>query len=370
MIYFDNAATTNRKPSSVYAAVRSSIKKLSANPGRSSHKLSLAASEAVYSAREAVSRFFGIADAERVIFTYNATYALNMAIRALAERDSHVIISNMEHNSVLRPIHSLGDEMGVCYSTFDIAANNVFREIEAHIRPETRLIVSTLASNVTGAEVSLFALSEVKKKHGLRLIVDASQLAGHRPINLGAYDVDAFVAPGHKGLLGIMGVGICLFKSKERMGSFIEGGSGAESRSPTMPRLLPEAYEAGTLGVPAIMGLKAGVEYISSYGARNIEGEILTLSDELIARLKTLKQVEILGANNGIVSFNLRDYGSEYTAGVLDKYGFCTRGGLHCSPLAHTTLGTIDRGAVRVSFSHFNTVAEIDKLYRCLKDIL
>lgn len=367
MIYFDNAATTNKKPRSVRRAVADSIKRFSANPGRSSHGLSIAASESLYEARDTVARFFGISEPEKIVFTYNATYALNMAIRALIAPNSHVIISNMEHNSVLRPICALRDEQGISYSTFNLRANNAFKEIESRITPETKAIICTAASNVTGDHVSLLALSEVKKKYGIKLIVDSSQLAGHKPINLSAYDVDAFIAPAHKGLLGIMGAGFCIFKSKERLGTFISGGSGVESRNTFMPQLLPEAYEAGTLGLPAIMGLKAGLDYITSCGIYNIEGRINALTDELKARLTSLKGVEILGASNGIISFNFKDYGSEYLALILDKKGFCTRGGLHCAPLAHESIGTLERGALRVSLSHYNTISEIDKLYRCLK---
>jgi len=369
MIYFDNAATTNRKPREVYSAVAKSIKKYSANSGRSSHKLALRAGEAIYEARERVARFFGITEAERVIFTYNATYALNIAIKTLIKEGCHIIISDMEHNSTLRPIKKLCDKYGCEYSVFDSNANNLFFEIERHIRGDTAAIISTISSNVTGREISLFCLSEVKKKHNLKLIVDASQAAGHKNINLSLYDVDAFAAPSHKALFGIMGGGFCIFKNEEIKEGLIEGGSGSQSKSEYMPIFLPEALEAGTLGLPSIVALSAGIEYINKVGIFEIEGKINALTDELLARLNSVQRVNVVGGMSGVISFLIDGIGVEEVARRLDENGICTRAGLHCAPLAHKTLGTIDTGTVRVSLSYFNKISEIDKLYRVLNQI-
>ena len=369
MIYFDNAATTYKKPHRVIRAVEKCIKKYSANPGRGAHRLSISASEVVYDARESIARFFGMDAPERVVFTYNTTYALNIAIKTIISPSSHVIISNLEHNSVLRPIHKLKDIAGVQYSVFNAMADDLYAEIVSHIRSDTQAIVCTAASNVTGLQLPLEILSDIKKRFNLRLIIDGAQAAGHKKINLSLLSFDAFCFPAHKAMLGIMGTGACIFGDEYTPKSLIEGGSGTSSRDLYMPSVLPEAIEAGTLGLPGIVALAEGVRFLEDYGIDNVERRLNFLTDRLLDRISSVCGVRIIGAEGGVVSFLLRDMGSERTAAVLDEKGICVRAGLHCSPLAHTTLGTIETGAVRASLSIFNTEREIDRFYGALKEI-
>ena len=369
MIYFDNAATTYKKPGNVIREVNRCIKKYSANPGRGVHRMSLRASEAVYSARERVARFFSVDSPEKVVFTYNTTYALNLAIKTLIKPNSHVIISNLEHNSVLRPIHKLKTTLGIDYSVFNAMADDPYAEITSHIRPETQAIVCTAASNVTGHRLPLDILSDIKKKRNLKLIIDAAQAAGHRRIDLNALSIDAFCFPAHKAMLGIMGTGICLFAEECGGNTLIEGGSGVSSKSLYMPNALPEAVEAGTLGVPGIVALSEGIAFLEKYGIDEVERRIHVLTDLMVERLNSIKRVRIVGAEDGVVSFIIDGAGSEYTAELLDRHGICTRAGLHCSPLAHEALGTLQTGTVRASLSIFNTEREIDSFYRILQKI-
>ncbi len=368
MIYLDNAATTNKKPKSVYKAVSDSLKTFSANAGRGAHALSLRAAKTVYETREEICDFLDFSAPERVVFTLNATYALNMAIKGLIREKCHVIISDIEHNSVLRPIHKLQNTLGVNYSAFCSSATNIYKEIESCIRPDTKAIVSTLASNVTGKEIPIDVLSEIAEKRGLKLIVDASQYIGHKKINLRETPCSALCAPAHKGLFGIMGLGFTVFGESE-VDTLLEGGSGNLSKSPDMPNLLPERLEAGTLPTPAISALKEGIGYIKTVGFSEIESKSNRLTELCAEMILSVPGSVIYGKNLGIVTFNLNGFNSEEVCESLDEYGICVRGGLHCSPLAHKALGTTEYGAVRVSMSHFTKERELYALYRALKRI-
>lgn len=368
MVYLDNAATTNKKPKAVYKAVSDSLKNISANSGRGAHALSLKASKKVYETREGICDFLNFSAPEGVVFTLNATYALNMAIKGLIREKSHVIISDLEHNSVLRPIHRLNKELGVCYTTFSSSAENLYKEIESHVRSDTKAIVSTLASNVTGKEIPFEVLAEVAKKRGLKLIVDASQYIGHKEIDITKTPCSALCAPAHKGLFGIMGLGFAVFGDSE-IETIVEGGSGNFSKSPEMPPHLPERLEAGTLPIPAIAALKEGIGYIKNVGYSEIESKSRRLTELCAEMILSVRGTVVYGKNLGIVTFNLKGFNSEEVCGLLDEYGICVRGGIHCSPLAHQTLGTSEFGAVRVSLSYFTKERDLYALYRALKRI-
>ena len=367
MIYFDNAATTYKKPLCVYKALHSSLKSLSANPGRSSHKAAILASEAVYNSRVSVADLFNC-EPDQVVFTYNATYALNMAIKTLIKEKCHIIISDLEHNSVFRVIKGLEKELGVEYSIFNSDALTE-NELKRHLRNDTRAIVSTLASNVTGKVIDEKILSDFAKKNRLSLILDASQAAGHRAINLRELEYYAICAPGHKGLFGIMGCGFSIFGNKCINKSFMEGGSGSDSLSPFMPDYLPDRLEAGTLGLPGIVALSKGTEFVKKMGEEEIEEKLSCLTKTAIDRFNEIKGIKVYGGDSGIISFSLSNIASSAAADQLDRYGIAVRGGLHCSPLAHKKLGTLECGLVRISFSIFNKKSEIDKLYYSLKNI-
>ena len=369
MIYFDNAATTLKKPSNVIREVRNCLKHYSGNPGRGAHRISLKSGEKVYEARERVSDFLNFSSPERVVLTYNATYAINMAIKSLIYEKCHVIISDLEHNSVLRPLYRLSSDIGVEYSVYKSKAPSLTQEIESHIRKDTKYIISTLASNVTGEEIPMSILSDIAKRRNVGLIVDASQLIGHKALSLKGCKFDALCAPAHKALFGIQGAGFCVFGGKGYLNTVTEGGSGNESRSPFMPEYLPERLEAGTLSVPCAVALNEGIKFLNTVGIDMVEEKLSSLTELMKERLLNIERITIHGANSGVISFNLDKISPENLAAELDKMGICVRSGLHCAPLAHETIGSGDRGSVRISFSYMNTKKEIDTFYRIIKEI-
>lgn len=357
MIYLDNAATTFPKPDRVIDAVSDCIMKWCANAGRSSHELALRTDEEIYTTRELLSEFLNFNKPENIVFTLNATYALNTAIKTLIPEGSHVLISDIEHNSVLRPIESLKRYCSCSYSIFN-SSNKFEDNIEKKIKKNTKAIVSTLMSNVTGAEIPLERLYEIAKKHRLKLIVDASQLVGHKKIDLSKYTPDALCAPAHKGLFGIQGAGFVCFCKDIPKRSFIEGGSGNNSLLRVMPEYLPEHFEAGTLPTPSIAALGAGIKFINDIGLEQIQEKIDYLTFYFSNKLQRINGIEIFGRSNGIISFrHNKDIGN-----LISKAGICIRSGLHCSPLAHKKLGTINTGLFRVSLSYFNTENDLDTL--------
>ncbi len=369
MIYLDNAATTLKKPISVRHSVNECIKKYCANPGRSTHSLSLYASEEVFSARESVCDLLNTPSPENVIFTLNATYALNIAIKGLIKEKCHILLSDLEHNSVLRPIKKLEKDIGISYSFFSSFATSISEEIERHIRSDTKFIVSTLASNVTGKEIPIKTLSEIAKKHNIKLIIDASQYIGHKKIDLSATPCSALCAPAHKALFGISGLGFVVFSEKIIVQTLIEGGSGSNSLSLEMPDFLPERLEGGTLPLPAIVGLKEGINYILRTGYEEINEKSEKLTALCAEMILSVKNMILYGKNLGIVAFNMKGISSEALADKLNDYGICVRGGFQCAPLAHKAIGTYDNGAVRASLSYFSKEKELYKLYRSLKKI-
>ncbi len=369
MIYLDNAATSFPKPQCVIDALYECVCKYCGNPGRSSHSLSRRAAEAIFGARECICDFFCINTPERIVFTYNATYAINLAIKTLINEPCHIITSDIEHNAVIRPLEKLKRTVGISYSQFN-SDDDLRCAIGRLITPETRGIVSTLCSNVTGKEIPLATLSEIAKENGLFLIVDASQAAGHIDIDLSNVYFDALCAPGHKGLFGIQGSGFVIFGNDKVYDSFIEGGSGSDSTNPNMPIYLPERYEAGTLSTPSIVTLASGISYLKKVGIDAINAHTEKLSSRIENALLDIKGVKLYSSRNGIISFNVADYPSEYISEMLDEYGICTRAGLHCAPSAHKKMGTLKLGAVRVSLSNLTREKDIDAFLRVLNDII
>ena len=369
MIYFDNAATTFPKPRCVLDKTEFCLKKYCGNAGRSSHRLSLKSSEAIYEARENVVDLLGLEDAEQVVFSYNATYCLNLAIKTFINGKCHIITSDFEHNSVIRPLEALKKKFGVEYTEIS-SLGDVYQNLSNALREDTKGIVASIASNVTGAGLPLPILSKFAEEKGLFLIIDASQAIGHTKINLKQHPCDALCAPGHKALFGIQGCGFTWFRSKERKESFIEGGSGSDSADINMPMLLPDGYEAGTLATPAIVTLGSGIKYIKSIGVARIEAKLNDLSNDLSGKLSSLKEVTVYPSGTGLLSFNIGELPSSYVVKCLDKCGLCLRGGLHCAPSVHRHLGTMKQGAVRASFSYLNRHSDNDKLYYAIKSII
>lgn len=368
MVYLDNAATSYPKPKCVYDALIRSLHDAPGNPGRSAHKYSVRAAEAVYACREAVASLLGAENPEGVVFTYNATYALNLAIKSYIEPGSHVLVSDIEHNAVIRPLEQMKATGLIDYSVFN-TDGDVESSIGSLIKKNTTAIISSNASNVTGRIIPLEKLSRAAKSGGLILIVDASQSIGHYEINLSKTPCDVICGPGHKGLFGIQGVGFAVFSDIVRRKSWVEGGSGVESINTKMPKYLPEGYEGGTLGTPAICSLRGGIEYISKIGIRTIEERLDCLTRGLYERINSINGIKIYSSGNGIVLFNFKDLPSSKTAELLDNENVFVRSGLHCAPSAHGLIGTLERGAVRASLSALNTINELDEVYSAVKYI-
>ena len=368
MIYFDNAATSFPKPKSVIKEVTNCLNRYCGNPGRSSHKLSLAAADKIFETRIMIADFLGWKKCENVIFTPNATYALNLVIKGLINKKCHCIISDLEHNSVIRPLQKMLNKFGGELSVFNTDLP-LCQAVESLIRSDTYIIISTLCSNVTGKIIDFKELSGVAKKHNLKLIVDASQYIGHKRLNLNDLYFTALCSAGHKSLFGIQGSAFAIINDYGLFDTLTEGGSGVDSFSQNMPLLLPERYEAGTLSTPAIASLNAGIDFINKVGIDRIEKKLEDMTLLAIDELNTIPSVKLYGADNGIISFNLKNYTSSYVTNLLDKEGFASRSGYHCAPLIHKKLGTEERGAVRISLSYFNNKNEIHALSRTLRTL-
>lgn len=359
-IYLDNAATSWPKPPTVASSMKSCIDSFCGNPGRGNHKMAIKCAEAVYSVREKICNMFGGPSPENVVFTQNATYALNTAIKSLVP-SGHVIISDIEHNAVVRPVVSSGLKYSILSSRCE--EKNLLREAEAHIESNTRAMIVNAASNICGIKLPLEKLGEICSRHGLIFIVDASQAAGKQEIDMKKCRIDALCAPGHKGLLGPQGTGFVIFSERAakvctRSRTLIEGGNGVNSRDAFMPDFLPERYEAGTLNVPAIVGLGEGLSFVRALGVEKIAREEDSLGAQMTRYLKTMKGITVYAEEqkpSSVVLFNIDGMNSEDAAKALDSHGIYVRAGLHCAPLAHSTLGTPETGAVRISFGVFNS---------------
>lgn len=373
-IYFDNAATTFEKPSKVYSEADRAFRKFSANSSRGSHFLSLAAGEKIFECRQLLSEMFG-ASPENVIFTFNTTYALNMAIKGVASHEDHFLISNLEHNSVLRPVQKLKDNGIIEYDIFDTyfygnaTPEKIVRELEEKIKPKTKCVICTHTSNICSYSPPIKEIGKFCRKRGLVFIVDAAQGAGHRKIDMTENNIDILCLPGHKGLYGPQGVGVMILGDKITPDTIIEGGSGINSLTPRMPDDAPERYEAGTLPCHSIHGLNTGAKFVEEYGYNNIEAHEITLWNRLYRRIKDTVRIKIYDENHpgSIFLFNIIGISSSEVSDMLSRKGICVRSGYHCAALAHRALLTdVDccGGAVRVSFSVFNTPDEVDTLAR------
>ena len=368
MIYLDNAATSYPKPKSVVKSVTECLRSYCGNPGRSGHYFSIKTAEKIYEARELVARLLNADKAENVIFTANATMALNYAIKGLVKPQSHCIVSDIEHNSVLRPLNKLKETIGVTYSTFN-SDNSLEKEILPLIKNNTGYIISTLSSNVTGKTLNFEELSRIARENGLKLIIDASQYAGHRKIDIECCPCDAICSAGHKALFGIQGSGFLYLNDIENTVTTIEGGTGSASMNLSMPEHLPDKFEVGTLPSPSIISLKAGLDYIFKVGLSNVTNRLDHLTEYTYDILSSFKEVKIYGAENGIISFNIKDLSSLDCARMLSDENIAVRGGFHCAPTIHDKLGTLTHGAVRISYSYLNEKSDADRLYKAIKDI-
>lgn len=376
MIYLDNAATSFPKPPEVIEAVRNAMVFYGANPGRSGYDLSVKSAEMVYQARSDLNVFFNGYGSENVSFFNNCTYALNMAIKGIVKSGEHIIISSLEHNSVLRPLYDLKMSGIADFTVFnaDEKEDDMLENFRKSFRKNTRLCVVTSVSNVFGNILPLEKLSAIAHEKDALFFVDGAQGAGVVDIDMKAMGIDCLCIPGHKGLLGPMGTGALLHKNLS-FSPIIQGGTGTASFAYTQPDSYPERLESGTLNVPGICGLKKGVEVVKGIGVQRIFAKESALCEELFYGLKDIKNVELYRENYDrkgfapIVSFNLKNFHSEYVSSLLNDNGFAVRGGYHCSPLAHKFYGTEKVGAVRVSPSFKTDKKDIKKLLNLIRKI-
>ena len=370
MIYFDNAATGGRKPDRVLSAVQGGIRTC-ANPGRSGHQLSLSCANLVQRCRDLLSDYFDGYGYERTIFTKNCTEALNLAIFGGLKKGDHVVTTCLEHNSVLRPLAYLQKTGVITYDVCpllngDITPNQILRLI----RPNTKLVILTSASNVTGKRLPVYEIKRVLPEKIL-LVCYGAQGAGHFPISMQDWGIDALALAGHKGLFGIQGSGALLLSERFTPEPLLRGGTGSMSLDLEMPNFLPDALESGTLSYPAILSLYEGVQYLQAHG-REMERRIYQLTCYLCEKLRQTTAYKTYSTPNecGIVAFAHKELQSEIIAQILSNdFQIAVRGGYHCAPLAHRAFKTTDGGLVRVSFSHWNTEKEIDELVFALRKI-
>ncbi len=371
MIYLDNAATTWPKPECVLKAMERYLGEVGANPGRSGHRLANEAERIRFGAREAVAELFGASDPTRVVFTLNATMALNLAIQGILIPGSHALTTGMEHNAVLRPLRAM-EERGVSISlvpgnsdgTLEVSA---LREL---IRPETRLIVLNHGSNVCGTVLPIREVGEIARERGIPFLVDAAQTGGSYPIQVEADHVDFLAFSGHKGLLGPTGTGGLVIHPRfdaSRLAPLVYGGTGSRSEQERHPDFLPDRYEAGTPNILGLAGLEAAVRYLLDRGVEKIRAREENLCRRLIDGLRRIPGVQVYGTLKGsqriaTLSFNISKWTSSEVAFALDeRFDILCRPGLHCAPRAHRTLGTYPDGTVRLAPGPFNTEAEVDR---------
>ena len=375
MIYLDNAATTMHKPQVVIDAVVQAMNSLG-NAGRGANEASLSAARIIYDTRDRLAQLFHAESAKRIAFTCNSTESLNIAIKGSLNPGDHVITTTLEHNSVLRPLYEMqsqGVELTVIES--DKRGCICYDDFEKAIRPETRVIVCTNGSNLTGNRLDIERVGKIAADHGIRFIVDASQTAGVFEIDVQKMHIDILCFTGHKGLLGPQGTGGIYVREGIELRPLKSGGSGVDTYNTHHPAEMPTALEAGTLNGHGIAGLGAGVKYIMDTGMEHIRETEQHYMWKFYNGVKDIPGVKIYGDFETedrcpIVTLNIADYdSSEVSDELLMTYGISTRPGAHCAPIMHKALGTVDQGAVRFSFSHFNTEEEIDAAIAAIREL-
>ncbi len=368
MIYFDNGATTFPKPVSVLNAVNRALRLYGANPGRGGHSMSLKASEIMYECRSNAAKLFDAQSPDKIIFTYNCTTALNYVIKGVLTKGDHAVISSLEHNAVVRPLEKL-KEQGVEYSVADYSYNDdeTIDNFRNAIRPNTKLVICTHASNVFGVRLPVERIAALCKIHGVLFCVDAAQSAGVAPVSLKESGIDFLCTAGHKGLYGPMGTGILAINSEYLPDDIIQGGTGSYSLELKQPQILPDRYESGTPNLPGITGLNEGIKFVLKRTESAIERHENQLAEHLYKGLSNTQGVKLYVDMNKhskclpVVSFNIENLDSEETAQILDKeFKISVRAGLHCAPLAHRFFGTEERGTVRAVLSVFSDYRQVN----------
>ena len=371
MLYLDNAATTARKPLSVYASFIKNMLFCSGNAGRGEYKKSMAAVCAILDAQDNIARLFNIPEPQNIIFTQNATYALNTAILGTVKNGGHIIVTAMDHNSVLRPAYLLGN-----YTV--VPADNLGRvkaeDVEAAIRDDTELIVCTHASNVCGTMQPVNEIGKIAKKYGIPFLVDVAQTAGCATVDAQAMNADMIAFAGHKGLMGPLGTGGLYIKNPEKVYPLVTGGTGSNSESLIQPDFMPDKFHSGTVNAPAVAALGKGVEYILRRGVEDIAGYEDRLARRFRENLANMDGTVVYGDGSGTatVAFNIEGLDSGEVSALIGNKA-AVRAGYHCAPLAHRALGTQKTGAVRVSFGIYNKKRDVDRItdmiYRVCREV-
>ena len=376
MVYFDNAATTFPKPDIVYDSIMLAMKEYGANPGRSGHRLALRASRGIYETRDLLAKLFNYHHPMNIIFTFNATESLNIGIKGALKPGDHVITTSMEHNSVLRPITYLekfGVESTIVYG--DEKGRISALDIKKSIKENTKLIVTTHISNLTGTIMPIEEIGRIAHDNGIVYMVDAAQSAGVYNIDMEKLHIDILAFPGHKGLLGPQGTGGLIIREGIQLEGYLHGGTGSASHSLIQPDIMPDKFESGTSNGPGIIGLGAGISYIMEKGMDNIRIHEEELTFHFIEEALKIDGIKlygplIKGEQGPVVSLNIKDADSSEISYILDsQFDIAVRPGLHCAPLAHKTIGTLEQGVVRFSFGIFNTHEEIEFAINALKQI-
>ncbi len=378
MVYFDNGATTFPKPPSVIEQMKKCMLTYGGNPGRGAHSLSRRAAERVFECRALCAEMFGAQDESRVFFTPNTTYGINSVLKGILREGDHVLISELEHNAVYRPIYKMAKEGKISYDIFPTfvgekdSDDKLCRAVEGMIKKNTRILMCLHTSNICSYTLPIAKIGELCHRHGVLFAVDGAQSAGHEIIDMESMHIDALCIPAHKGLYGAQGCGAVILGRDIILDTLVEGGNGIESLNPEMSLWAPERYEAGTLATPAIVGFCEGMKSVRERGIERIAHDEKMLCRRLCEMLGNMRGVtlympEYLGST---VLFNIDGSPSELVAEELDRHGICVRGGFHCAALAHNTLRTPESGAVRVSFGMYNNQRELERFYKVIDDML
>lgn len=376
-VYLDHAATSYPKPPSVQEAILRCMKHSGGNPGRGSHNLALAAAKEIYTCREVAARLFG-AEPDRVIFTLNTTHALNLAIKGIMGGGGHALCSDMEHNSVYRPLYRLAKNGVITFDTFHTfpsapvrTEDMILSSLVSEIRPDTKMVVCAHASNICSATLPISKIGALCRRMGILFVVDAAQSAGAWNIDMERMHIDVLCVPGHKGLMGPQGTGMLILGRDIALDTLMEGGNGMDSLRGEMSVDVPERYEPGTLQTPAIAGLREGMRFVESLGTDVIAEHERRLGTKLRNALLELPKVTVYAPRHegGVVLFSVEGHTSEEVGHILNTEGICVRSGFHCSALGHKTLRTPPEGAVRASVGWWSRDKDVDALVKVIQKL-
>jgi cysteine desulfurase family protein len=377
VVYLDNAASSWPKPTGVKQAMVEAIDEYGANPGRGGHQLAMKASKVIFHTRAKLAKLFRIQNPNDIIFTANATAALNQGIKGWVKPGQHVITTTLEHNSVRRPLEYLKRTSGVGISYVRPREGYVFdiHDFEKEINEKTTLVVVTHASNLIGSITPILEIGYLCEKYKIPFMVDASQSAGVLPIDVQEMNISMLAFPGHKGLYGPQGTGGLFIHPDLDLEPLQHGGTGSHSESIDQPTTRPDRYESGTLNTVGIAGLGAGVDFVLKTGVERIREKERLLTAWLIERLEKIQGVTVYGQPKemeraAVIAFSIEGMDASESAFILDQhYGIAVRSGYHCTPLGHKTVGTLDHGAIRASFGYFNEVSDVDALVTAVEEI-